>query len=56
MCESEKQKADRIKKMKEKQNLTPAVADRGFAPWVSGAILIKWLREKPRRGQNCPGS
>ena len=38
------------------RRLTQAVTDRGFAPWVSGAIFSNWSRAKPRQGKNRPGS
>ena len=40
----------------EKSKLTPRGSDRGFAPEVSGAFLVKWLHAKNVQGQNRPGS
>jgi hypothetical protein len=34
---------------------TQAALDRGYAPWVSGAIFPNWFGAKSRRGQNRPG-
>jgi len=37
-------------------SLTPRGSDRGFAPEVSSAILVKWLRAKNVKEQSRPGS